>query len=68
MASGNLMKGLGRAFKRGVAEEWTAERIAQLSVEEIKALRENADRLNEPEVAARCSEALSAARSRARKG
>jgi len=48
------------AFKRGHAEDWTAERLAQLSSQELKQLRENAERLNEPGVVALCSEALKA--------
>jgi len=42
--------------RRGAA--WSLERIAQLSAREIKQLRENAERLNEHDVAALCSEAL----------
>lgn len=45
-------------FKRAGAEEWTVERIARLPVQDIKQLRDNAERLNEAGVAARCSEAL----------
>lgn len=37
---------------------WTLERVAQLSAPDIKQLRENAQRLNEPEVVALCTEAL----------
>lgn len=48
-------------FKTSGAEDWTLERIAQLSVQDIKQLRENAERLNETAVAALCSEALSVA-------
>ena len=51
-------------FKRAGAEEWTLERIARLSVQDIKQLRANAERLNEPGVAALCSQALSLARAR----
>ncbi len=54
-------------FKRGRAEEWTRERIGQLPALEITQLRANAERLNEPELAALCSEVLTEARSRARK-
>jgi hypothetical protein len=49
-------------FKRGVAEEWTLERIGELSTQEIKQLRENAERLNEPTVVERCRVALLDAR------
>jgi hypothetical protein len=45
-------------FKRAPADDWTLERIAQLSVRDIKQLRENAERLHEAGVAALCSEAL----------
>jgi hypothetical protein len=37
---------------------WTLERIAQLSAPDIKQLRDNAQRLNAPEVVALCTEAL----------
>jgi hypothetical protein len=47
-----------KLFKHGGADEWTLERIAQLSVRDIKQLRENAERLHEAGVAALCSEAL----------
>lgn len=50
-----------RLFKRDPSKEWTAERIAGLSIEDIKQLRANAERLNEVELAALCSEALKAA-------
>lgn len=40
------------------SHDWTFERIAQLSVQDIKRLRENAERLHEAGVAALCSEAL----------
>src|SRR5689334_2751568 len=46
------------AFSR--SEEWTLERVARLSVQEIKQLRENAERLNNASVVAVCSEALRA--------
>ncbi|MGQ0656277.1 MAG: hypothetical protein ACT4P4_29145 [Betaproteobacteria bacterium] len=44
--------------KRGRAADWTLERVAQMSVKDIKQLRENAERLNEPELAAVCNAAL----------
>ena len=47
------------AFKRTAAEEWTAERIGRMTAQEIKQLRENAERLNEPAVAELCTQALS---------
>lgn len=64
------LKGAREAFKRGHADDWTLERVEQLSVRDIKQLRENAVRLNEPAVVALCSEALSTAapRGRARAG
>lgn len=52
------------AFKRGNAEEWTLTRIGELSVQEIKQLRDNAERLNEPSVVELCRVALQDARSR----
>jgi hypothetical protein len=53
--------------KLGRAEEWTSERIGQLSAQEIKQLRANAERLNEPALAALCGDVLKAkARPRAR--
>jgi hypothetical protein len=53
-------------FKRSTADEWTLERIAQLSVQDIKQLRANAERLNEAAVAELCSEALKLASPRGR--
>ena len=55
---GAALSDAGKLFKRGPADEWTLERIAQLSVQDIKQLRENAERLHEAGVAALCSEAL----------
>jgi hypothetical protein len=46
------------AFKRHHAEEWTLARIGELSVQDIKQLRENAERLHEPSVVELCSQAL----------
>lgn len=42
-------------------DKWTLERIAQLSVPDIKRLRDNAERLNNPVVAGLCTQALSLA-------
>ena len=53
-------------FKRGRAEEWTSERIAQLSAQDIKQLRANAERLNEPDLAALCSGVLKKSKARPR--
>lgn len=52
--------------KRGHAEEWTRERVAQLPPQEILQLQANAARLNEPDLAAMCSDVLTQARVRAR--
>jgi hypothetical protein len=46
-------------FKRGRAQEWTTERIGQLSIQDIKQLRANAERLEEPGLVTLCTEALS---------
>jgi len=51
------------AFKRGNAEDWTLARIGELSIQEIKQLRDNAERLNEPSVVELCVAALQDARS-----
>jgi hypothetical protein len=45
-------------FKSPQAAEWTPERLSRLSQQEIKQLRENAERLNEAGVVELCSEAL----------
>ena len=37
---------------------WTKERIALLGTVEIKQLRANAERLNDPEIVGRCNEVL----------
>ena len=60
------MKQARDAFKRSGASDWTLERIAQLTVADIKQLRENAERLNEAGVVALCSEALNGATPRVR--
>lgn len=52
--------------KRGRAEEWTRERVAELPAQDILQLRENASRLNEPDLAAMCSDVLTQVRMRAR--
>jgi hypothetical protein len=49
-----------RTFRSSQASEWTVERLGRLTVQEIKQLRENAERLNEPGVVELCSEALKA--------
>jgi hypothetical protein len=53
-------------FKHGAASEWTQERIARLSQQDIKQLRANAERLNEPDLVALCSEVLKAVRKQQR--
>jgi len=50
-------------FKRPNATEWTPERLSRLSAQEIKQLRENAERLNEPAIVELCSEALAGKKS-----
>lgn len=44
--------------KRGCADEWTRERVMGLPTRDIKQLRENAERLNEPALVTLCSEVL----------
>ena len=48
----------GDPFKRGNAEGWTVARIGSLSVQEIRQLLANAERLEEPGLAERCRDAL----------
>jgi hypothetical protein len=52
-------------FKHGHADDWTLARISELSVQEIQALRDNAERLNEQSVVDLCAKALTEARSTA---
>ena len=40
------------------AAQWTRERIDKLSTPEVKQLRDNAQRLNETEIAAICEQSL----------
>jgi len=49
-------------FKHSRAREWTPERVAQLSAQDIKQLRANAERLNESDLATLCDEVLKSAR------
>jgi len=56
---------MGTPFKHGSAEEWTPSRIADLSLQDIRQLRDNAERLNEPALVGRCDEALKDGRSHA---
>ena len=51
------------ASRRGNAEEWTVARIGELSIQEIRQLLDNAERLDEPALADRCRAALRGARS-----
>ena len=51
-----------RIFKRSSSHAWTAERVAQLSAQDIKQLRANAERLHELELVALCEQALKSAR------
>lgn len=44
--------------KRGQTTGWTLERVGALSIQEIRQLRENAERLNDTGVVALCSQAL----------
>jgi hypothetical protein len=46
------------AFKPARKHEWSAERIEKLSTEEIRHLRENAEKLGEADVATLCDTAL----------
>ena len=44
--------------RTGRSTEWTSERIAALSTLEVRQLRDNAERLNDPDIKARCDAAL----------
>ena len=50
-------------FKSSRAAEWTAERLSRMTAQEIKQLRENAERLNETALVELCGEALAGKRS-----
>ncbi|HWI38703.1 MAG TPA: hypothetical protein VNU64_19785 [Burkholderiales bacterium] len=45
-------------FKSSHAAQWTEERLGRLTTQELKQLRENAERLNETALVELCSEAL----------
>jgi hypothetical protein len=45
-------------LQRGRVAKWTREKIDTLSTPELRQLRSNAERLNEPDVVALCSEVL----------
>jgi hypothetical protein len=49
-----------RVLPRGRIAKWSREQLDKLSTPELRALMANAERLNEPEVAALCSELLDA--------
>jgi len=49
-----------RILPRGRIATWSREQIDKLSTPELRALLDNAERLNEPEVAALCNELLDA--------
>ena len=50
------------AFRSERAVEWTAERIGRMTAQEIKQLRDNAERLNEPQIVDLCTAALAGQR------
>jgi len=50
------------------AQEWTAERIAKLGAQDIKRLRENAERLHQTDIVERCDDALKIAAPGSRAG
>lgn len=54
------MRSIPRILPRGRVAHWSREQIDKLSTLELRALMANAERLNEPEVAAICSELLDA--------
>jgi hypothetical protein len=56
----STMEARKSAFKPGRAQEWTRERVEQLSKQDIEQLRVNAERLGEAGVVAVCDEALNA--------
>jgi len=43
---------------RGRAAHWTKDKIDSLTTPDVRQLRANAERLNEPEIAALCDEVL----------
>ena len=59
-AANQVQLGVTNAFKPSRHEEWTRERVEQLSKQDIEQLRANADRLSETGVVAVCDEALNA--------
>ncbi len=55
------------AFKPKHGSDWTPERIEQLSTQDIRQLRANAERLGETTIVAHCDGALAARRKPAAK-
>jgi hypothetical protein len=49
-----------RLVKPGRSAAWTRERIEALSTAEVRQLRDNAQRLSEPEIVGLCEEVLKA--------
>jgi hypothetical protein len=62
------MKASAPVFKTGRAALWTRERLQQLDRQELKQLRDNAERLAETELAALCAEVLKELPARGRIG
>lgn len=54
------MKPFPQMLPRGRTAQWSKERLDKLTTPELRALRENAERLNEGELALLCSELLKA--------
>jgi hypothetical protein len=54
------------AFRSGRAGTWTPERLSQLSMQDIRQLRDNAARLEEAALVARCDQALAQCSGKAR--
>lgn len=49
-----------RITRSSRAAQWTREKIDSLSTAEVRQLRDNAERLHEPEIAALCEQVLGA--------
>jgi hypothetical protein len=52
------MAGAMRIVKPGRSVDWTPEKIAALTTPDVRQLRANAERLNDPEIMARCDTVL----------
>ncbi len=50
----------------GTAADWTKDRIESLTTAEVKQLRVNAERLQEPEITTLCDQILTARRKKTR--